>query len=208
MELADRLAEAQAELSADPATTWSWFFASRKGRPALALYEDAPPFSELRAFSAAADGPVISGEVSWDPEAESLIFSTEAAPGKELTALTQHLEALRDNVQVRSDAEPEELVEDPFPLQRAALDRLQQSPEPWDFLYVAGDPDAAPVLELSPFGLDSSAALAFLLDGRPVYTGRASFDLDGRLVLEVERGHSRDLLRLLQEDLGFAFAIL
>lgn len=207
MELVDRLAEAQAELSADPDSTWSWYFASRKGLPSLAIYGDAPAFSELRAFSAAADGPVISGELSWDSEAEILVFRTEAAPGKGLTALTQHLEAQRDNVQVVSDAEPEEPLQDPFPLQRASFDRLQRSPEPWDFLYVAGDPDALPVLELSPYGLDSSSALAFLLDGRPVYTGRASFDLDGRLVLEVERGHSKDLLRLLQEDLGFAFAI-
>ncbi len=207
MELADRLAEAQTELQADPDASWTYLFGVQKGSPRLALFEDAPPFSELQAFSAASEGPVISGELSWDADAERLVFRTEVAAGKHLTALSDYLAGLRDDTSVVSDAEPEVPVADPFPLQRELLNRLQDSPESWDFLYVAGDPDFLPVFDLLPGGADSVAALGYLLDGRPVYTGRASYDLDGHLLLEVEKGHSKDLLRLLQEDLGFAFAV-
>ena len=207
MELADHLTEAQTELQADPDASWTYLFAIQKGSPRLVLFEDAPPFSELRAFSAASDGPVISGELSWDAEAERLLFRTEAAPGKNLTAFTDYVAGIRDDANVISDAVPTVPVQDPFPLQRALLNRLQDSPESWDFLYVAGDPDFLPVFDLLPGGADATAALGYLLDGRPVYTGRASYDLDGHLLLEVEKGHSKDLLRLLQEDLGFAFAI-
>ncbi len=205
MDIDLRLQEARAALSADPDESWTWYY--RGDTPgSLKIYSEAPPLRELAGWLDGGLSGLLTGELVWDPAGETLIFYTQAVPGPDVEAL----EALvgGPGVRVEAEGEPEALPEHPYPLLKELFNLLQGALEAWEFLYVAADPDQPPILEIAPEGPAAGVALSYQLDGRRVYTGRSSFDLDGSLVLEVEKGHAEGLLKMLQEDYGAYFAIL